>query len=72
MITVAQLIAHLQTLPQDMQVIYTCCSDYSALEIEDISIVKAVDKDFYVMRPHRTMSKENVSKLDQYVLFPGN
>ncbi len=72
MITVKDLIEHLKTLPQDLGVIYKACSDYNELELKDITIVNAVDQDFYYMRSHPTMSQANKDKEKKYLLFPGN
>lgn len=35
-ITVAELIEHLKTMPQDAPCIYRCCSDYSALRKDEV------------------------------------
>lgn len=36
--TVKELIALLQTKPQELQVVYRCCSEYVLLEADDISV----------------------------------
>lgn len=37
-ITVAELIAHLQTLPAELPCIFRCCSDYDPLLAEQITV----------------------------------
>lgn len=78
--TVAELVTHLQTLPQDLKVIYRCCSDYDDLEADEIDVVLAEDKKIvkhhnlinthrdYRSWEHKTMVPEFVS----VVVFPGN
>lgn len=41
MITVAQLVAHLLTLPQDLPVAHSLYSDYVETELSDINIFSA-------------------------------
>jgi hypothetical protein len=43
MITVKQLIEHLQTLPQDSPVLYRCCSDWSIMELYQVVAQRASD-----------------------------
>jgi len=69
---VAELKAALSGYPDDMEVIYQARSDFHSLCKLDLEVVEAVDKGFYVMRIHRTMSDENKSKIKKYLLFPGN
>jgi hypothetical protein len=58
--------------PEDLEVLYCLCSDYTRMEPTDIGVVKAVDQGGYHMRPHYSMSAENKAKLADYLLFPGN
>lgn len=41
--TVAELISHLQTLPQDARVIYRCCSDWAEMEPEEVKFLPATE-----------------------------
>jgi hypothetical protein len=43
-VTVKELIAHLQTCPQDYDVVYRCCSDYSGLTADEIVVQHATDE----------------------------
>ena len=69
---VKQLKEILNNHPDDMEVIYMACSDYNELDAEEIEVVRAVPKGFYVMRSHPTMSKENLKKEQEMLCFPGN
>ena len=62
----------LSRYPDDMEVIYCLFSDYEMLAADDIGEVKAVFKEGYVMRSHRTMSQENKDSEKTYLCFPGN
>ena len=85
MITVAELIEHLKTLPQDLPVSYTCCSDYSWLELRQIDVIPntwrgtgeyatVVVRDTNGPREVRRMwlGREGVVKPISVVNFPGN
>lgn len=66
--TVKELIAFLQTQPQDMQVAYRCYSEQILLDCDDISIIEGCDPrgDGWIQdkRPDKPTQK--------YLLFPGN
>lgn len=62
----------LEQYPDDMEVLYSCCSDYERMEADDIGVVKAVDQNGYWMRSHPTMSADNKAREKEYLLFPGN
>lgn len=68
MMTVAELIAYLQTQPQDLPVAYRCCSEQVLLEAIDIKIAEECEprSDGWIQdkrpdKPTRT-----------YLMFPGN
>lgn len=42
--TVRELIEHLSQFPLDVEVICTFCSDYSDMDAENITLIKAADK----------------------------
>ncbi len=67
-ITVAELIAHLQTLPHDLPVAYQLHSEQILMELDDISIewLQEARPDGWVhdKRPDRPAVP--------YVVFPGN
>lgn len=69
---VADLKKLLEQYPDDMELLFRCCSDYERMEEADIGPVTAVDQGGYWMRSHATMSAENKSKEKTYLLFPGN
>lgn len=62
----------LEKYPDDMIVLNSRYSDYEIVEEEDWSVVRAVPKDFYVMRAHPTMSEENMSKAQDFLHLMGN
>lgn len=39
--TVQELIAKLQTMPPDVDVIYRCCSDWALLKVDDVGLQTA-------------------------------
>lgn len=70
---VRELIQKLHEYPGDLQVLYCMCSDYEWLRVDDLAVVKGVRKpNGYVMRSHATMSAENKSAEESFLLFPGN
>lgn len=54
---VKELKEFLNKYPDDMVVVYSSMSDYQ--EITGAEVVKAVNKGFYIMRSHQTMSQKN-------------
>lgn len=52
----------LEQYPDDMEILVDRWSDYDLITDDEWSVVKAVPKDDcgYVMRPHPTMSEENI------------
>jgi hypothetical protein len=62
----------LEQYPDDMEILYCCCSDYEILKWDDIKKISSVDQGGYWMRSHATMSAENKSKEKTCLLFPGN
>lgn len=79
--TVKELVALLQTFPQDLEIIRTRYSDYGYMKPREISIIKAVhivgqpdhfhDED-WLMRFDKTMSAENKARAKDYLHFEGN
>lgn len=66
--TVAQLIALLQTMPQDALVSYRCYSEQCLLEAEQIEVEMAC-----VPRPDGWVQNQRPDMhAIQYVAFPGN
>jgi hypothetical protein len=66
--TVAELIAFLQTQPQDMAVAYCCCSEHCLLEAKDIGPVEACEPrpDGWIQRKRPDMPART------YLMLPGN
>lgn len=65
---VAQLIAFLQTQPQDLPVAYRCYSESCLLEETDIEAVEACEE-----RPDGWVAKKRPDKpCKNYLMFPGN
>lgn len=76
--TVRELIAKLQTMPQDAAVLYRCCSDYSILESGEIVLRKA-DDELVALRggKHMTLTRKQYPANEtpvfvDAVIFPGN
>jgi len=66
--TVSELIAYLQTQPQDLQVAYDIYSERSLLEARDIKIMEAC-----IPRPDGWIQNKRPDMPTQtYLLFPGN
>lgn len=65
---VSELIEFLKLQPQELQVIYQCCSEHAQLEAEDIYVGEACeprDDGWVANARHDKPSK-------QYLIFPGN
>ena len=66
--TVAELIAYLQTQPQELQVACACYSEQCILEADEIQVTEACEPraDGWVQR------KRPDKPTQPYLLFPGN
>lgn len=66
--TVAELIAYLETQPQDIQVAYRCFSEQALLEADEIKIIEACEarNDGWIQ------DKRPDKPTQRYLLFPGN
>lgn len=67
--TVGELIHKLSKLDKDLKVVIDQYSDYT--EAGQVEVINLVDKGYYLMSPHLTMSKDNVSKLTEVVYIGG-
>lgn len=66
--TVAELIADLQTRPQHLLVAYTLFSEHALLEASDLRIVEAC-----LPRPDGWIQNKRPDKpFVEYLMFPGN
>ena len=66
--TVAELIAYLQTQPQELQVAYRRCSEQVLLEVKEIEIAEKCQP-----RPDGWIQDKRPDKPTQtYLLLPGN
>ena len=66
--TVTELIAFLQTQPQDMQVAYQCFSEHCLLTVDEICIIEACGP-----RPDGWIQAQRPDMPTQtYLLLPGN
>lgn len=66
--TVAELIAYLQTQPQELQVAYRCYSEQVLLEAKEIEIAEKCQ-----LRPDGWIQDKRPDKPTQtYLLLPGN
>lgn len=66
--TVAELIAYLQTQPQELQVAYECFSELCLLESRDIEHVEACEP-----RPDGWIQEKRPDMpVRRYLMFPGN
>lgn len=66
---VKELKEHLEQYPDEMEVITRIYSDYQILGTEGLDIIKAVNKGYYVMCSHDTMSEDNKLKEEQYLVI---
>ena len=65
---VSQLIEFLKEQPQDIQVVFTACSEQCVLEAEDIRI-----DELCLPRPDRWVQNKRPDMPSQtYLVFPGN
>ena len=65
--TVADLVAFLQTQPQDLPVAYRCCSEQVLLEKSDIQVKQACEP-----RPDGWIQDKRPDKPSRaYLMFPG-
>lgn len=68
MITVAHLIEHLKTQPQNLPVVYKCHSEHCLLEIADIAV-----EPLCAHRPDGWVANARPDKPTQdYLVLPGN
>lgn len=67
-VTVAELIKHLETFPQDLPVAYNLYSEQCLLELDDVRVEEhcVARDDGWVQRARPDMPKI------PYLLFPGN
>ena len=66
--TVSELISFLQTQPQNLTVIYQCCSEWNTLEAEQIKIETHCEP-----RPDGWIQHSRKDKRTRgYLVFPGN
>lgn len=66
--TVAELIAFLQTQPQELQVAYRCCSEQVLMNVDDIETYDGCEP-----RPDGWIHAARPDKPTQtYLMFPGN
>jgi hypothetical protein len=65
---VSELIAFLQTQPQELQVAYRCCSEQCVLEADEIRVGEACEPraDGWVQHARPDMPTQT------YLIFPGN
>lgn len=69
---VGQLKKMLEQYPDDMEILNGRYSDYEIVKEEEWSVVKAVQKDGWVMKSHPTMSEENKAQEKEYLYLAGN
>lgn len=66
--TVAELIKHLKTFPQELQVVYSCCSEQCLMKEDDIYIAS-----LGLPRPDGWVANKRPDKdCMEYLCFPGN
>lgn len=70
--TVGEIKELLNKYPDDMEVVNIRRSDYQIIDKKDWYVVKGVKKDYWVMRSHPTMSKENKLQEKEYLVLDGN
>lgn len=76
--TVRELIAELQAMPQEAAVLYQCCSDYSILEPGEI-VLRTADDELVALRggKHMTLTRKQYPADEtpvfvDAVILPGN
>lgn len=69
--TVKELIQHLHTFPEDLPIVYACCSEYTTLEAHEIGVIQLqpARKDGWVASQ---WSGEPKVKTIPILAFPGN
>ncbi len=66
--TVKELIALLETFPQDLEVTYSCCSEQTLLEAHEVHV-----QDLCLPRNDGWVENKRPDKpTQQYLCFPGN
>src|SRR3972149_5336454 len=65
--TVKELIEHLKTFDENLEVIYRECSAWSQMRADLITKEKGVDKAYYIMRSHRTMVDKDKHTEKEYI-----
>ena len=70
--TVGELQKMLEGYPDDMEIVNRRCSDWSVIDESEWSIIQGVEKGYYVMTAHRTMSDEEKAEMNDYLALEGN
>jgi len=70
--TVGELITMLKKYPADMELLVDRCSDYTTIEENEWSVVRAVPTAYGAMRSHQSMSDENKANEKEYLHLCGN
>ena len=69
---VGELKKMLDGYPDEMLVLNRRYSDYEVIIDSDWSVIKGVNKGFYVMNSHPTMDDENKLNEQEFLLLEGN
>lgn len=72
--TVRELRQVLENFPQNMQVAYSCCSDYVRMTPDEIvvgNVITQLGRDT-LLHHHSTYIPRQGEEVAQFVLFPGN
>lgn len=77
--TVAELITVLQKMPQDVEVLYRCCSDWTVLEAEQVQVNLAESREIVYRKANgysdyneRWAPKDIPLEFRTVVTLPGN
>ncbi len=69
---VGELKKMLKKYSDDMEILNGRCSDYAIINESEWSVVQGVEKNGWIMRSHRTMSKKNKTNEKSYLYLAGN
>lgn len=69
---VGELKKMLDKYPDDMDIVTTRYSDYAIVNEDEWTVIKGVEKTFWVMRSHSTMSEANKDAEKVYLLLEKN
>jgi hypothetical protein len=67
--TVKDLREFLAQFPDNMEIVYSCCSQWTKLYLREIEPLEGFDNGGYISLPYRPKDRD---KLKMFLAFPGN